>query len=58
MGQETNGFFDHLVEGFAKDYEMKKIVEASRDHSGKIDVAKATGIPFVSIVSTKSGAFS
>ena len=44
MGHETKGFFENLVEGFTKDYEMKKIVEYSRDSTGKIDVAKATGI--------------
>ena len=38
------GAFEEFLEGVAKDYEMKSIVEHSRNRSGKIDVAKATGI--------------
>ena len=44
MGQAPKGIFDELIEGLAKDFEMKSIVEASRDDSGKIDVGMATGI--------------
>ncbi len=38
------GFFDDLVEDFAKTYEMQRIIEFSKDENGKVDKAKATGI--------------
>ena len=44
------GFFEGLLEDFCKHLEMKGAIEASRDESGKIDVAKATGIIMIVVV--------
>lgn len=38
------GFFEGVVESIAKSIQMKGIIEASKDESGKVDFAKATGI--------------
>ena len=44
MGHSPKGIFDDFIEGLAEDFEMKAIVEASRDHTGRIDVGMATGL--------------
>ena len=44
MGQAPKGIFEEFIEGLAKDFGMKSIVEASRDDTGKNDVGMATGI--------------